>query len=69
MTRMKIHDIPFDTTDWETVPRTEHRGERGAAIWRTREFGDIRARMIEYSPDYLADHWCAKRGAKLFVVD
>ena len=57
---MKLSDIPFGTTDWSTVERTEHRGERGFASWRTRHFGDIRVRMVEYSPGYLADHWCEK---------
>lgn len=57
---MKIADIPFAVTDWSAVPRTEHKGERGTAYWRTREFGPIRVRVIEYSPDYLADHWCVK---------
>jgi hypothetical protein len=23
-------------------------------------FGDIRVRLVEYSPGYLADHWCSK---------
>jgi quercetin dioxygenase-like cupin family protein len=57
---MKMSDIPFGTTDWSSLPSTEHRGETGIAIWRTREFGGIRVRMVEYSPDYLADHWCQK---------
>ncbi|MFI5347269.1 MAG: DHCW motif cupin fold protein [Elusimicrobiota bacterium] len=65
---MKIDGIPFGTTDWENVPRTEHRGERGMATWRTREFGGIRARVVEYSPDYLADHWCSK-GHILLVLE
>lgn len=30
------------------------------AHWRTRHFGDIRVRIVEYSPGYLADHWCEK---------
>lgn len=30
------------------------------AIWRTRQFGDIRVRIVEYSPGYVADHWCVK---------
>lgn len=30
------------------------------AYWRTRHFGNIRVRMVEYTPGYLADHWCAK---------
>ena len=57
---MQISDIPFGTTDWSTVPETVHPGERGIARWRTRQFGDIRVRVVEYSPGYLADHWCAK---------
>lgn len=57
---MKISDIAFGTTDWASVERTEHRGERGSAWWRTQRFGEIRARMVEYSPGYLADHWCTK---------
>lgn len=57
---MQIHDLPFGTTDWSGVPPTEHRGERGVATWRTRQFGPIRVRRVDYSPGYLADHWCVK---------
>jgi len=53
---MKISAIPFGTTDWSDVERIEHKGERGAAYWRTRQFGDIRVRMVEYTAGYLADH-------------
>jgi quercetin dioxygenase-like cupin family protein len=52
--------FPFSTTDWSSVPITEHPGESGVALWRTLTFGDIRVRMVEYSPGYLADHWCSK---------
>jgi len=57
---MQMTGIPFDTTDWSGIEATEHPGERGLATWRTRQCGDIRVRMVEYSPGYLADHWCAK---------
>lgn len=57
---MKMDGIPFGTTDWTEVEATEHKGERGVAYWRTRSFGDIRVRMVEYTPGYLADHWCTK---------
>ncbi len=57
---MRMSAIPFGTTDWSTVERTEHAGERGVASWRTQTFGDIRVRMVEYAPGYLADHWCTK---------
>ena len=57
---MRISGIPFDTTDWSRIQPTEHKGERGTAYWRTRQLGDVRVRMVEYTPGYLADHWCAK---------
>jgi hypothetical protein len=57
---MQMTDIPFGTTNWEAVERTEHKGETGTAYWRTRQFGAIRVRMVEYTPGYLADHWCSK---------
>jgi hypothetical protein len=57
---MKMHDIPFQLTDWSLVETTTHPGVTGLAIWRTQTFGTIRVRMIEYTPGYLADHWCEK---------
>ena len=64
---MQISDLPFGTTDWAAVEPTEHAGETGTAQWRTREFGPIRVRMVEYSPGYRADHWCEK-GHILFCL-
>ncbi len=57
---MQITDLPFGTTDWSSVERTEHQGVTGVAFWRTRQFGAVRVRMVEYTPGYLADHWCQK---------
>lgn len=57
---MELKDTPFTTVDWSTVEPEEHQGETGIALWRTRHFGDIRVRMVEYSPGYRADHWCSK---------
>jgi hypothetical protein len=57
---VNLSEIPFGTTDWSTVERTEHKGETGVAYWRTRQHGDVRVRMVEYSPGYRADHWCSK---------
>jgi quercetin dioxygenase-like cupin family protein len=57
---MQMTDIPFGITDWSTVERTEHRGETGVAHWRTRHFGAVRVRLVEYGPGYVADHWCVK---------
>ena len=57
---MKIDNIPFGLTDWDTVEGTEHHGIVGKALWRTRQFGEIRVRMVAYTPGYVADHWCEK---------
>ena len=56
------------TTDWSRVPTTERPGETGKAIWRTVEAGEIRVRMVEYTPGYVADHWCS-RGHVLLVLE
>lgn len=53
-------NIPFHTTNWETIPVTEHPGETGIAYWQTLQLGDLRIRQVEYSPNYMADHWCQK---------
>ncbi len=65
---MKITDLPFGTTDWCQIEVTEHAGTTGKAFWRTRHFGDIRVRLLEYTPGYLADHWCTK-GHILFCLE
>lgn len=65
---MQIADIPFGTTDWAQVERTEHQGDVGFAFWRTQHFGAIRVRMVEYSAGYVADHWCSK-GHILFCLE
>lgn len=65
---MELSGIPFGITDWSRVARTEHQGECGRAHWRTRWFGSVRVRMVEYTPGYVADHWCAK-GHILFCLE
>jgi quercetin dioxygenase-like cupin family protein len=57
---MQMTQIPFGTTDWNAVEATAHAGEKGSATWRTRQFGNIRVRMVEYSAGYVSDHWCSK---------
>ena len=57
---MKMSGIPFDTTDWNRIEPTEHTGLTGVARWRTRQCGEIRIRMVEYSAGYQSDHWCSK---------
>ncbi|OGU33961.1 MAG: hypothetical protein A2068_01565 [Ignavibacteria bacterium GWB2_35_6b] len=57
---MNMSNIPFGVTDWSTIEATEHNGITGKAYWRTQKFGDIRVRIVEYTPGYFADHWCSK---------
>lgn len=52
--------IVFQTIDWEQIPETIHPGTSGVASWRTTQMEGIRLRIVEYSPDYIADHWCQK---------
>jgi hypothetical protein len=64
---MIIQDVPFQVMDWSKQLATRHEGETGFALWRTLEAGNIRVRMVEYSPGYSADHWCS-RGHVLLVM-
>src|SRR5215212_11199563 len=57
---MQLAEIPFGITEWSDVEQTDHEGETGMAYWRTRHFGSIRVRMVEYTAGYVADHWCSK---------
>ena len=59
--------IPFQTIDWESVGKTEHKGETGTSFWRTLQYDGIRIRMVEYSPGYFADHWC-KKGHIIYCI-
>jgi len=72
---MQMSSIPFGTTDWAKVESTEHKGERGLAWWRTRQFRDGRVFLLRAGMSYqVADNAephrsCTKTGAKLFIVD
>jgi len=56
----KINEIPFTSIDWSLIPKEEYKGEEGVAIWQTIQFSGLRLRIVEYSPGYIADHWCQK---------
>ena len=57
---MDMPFTPMTITDWSQVPTTTHPGDTGTATWRTKQYGDLRVRMVEYSPGYVANHWCSK---------
>ena len=61
-------NIPFQLTDWKKIPSIEHKGESGSAYWKTLQFEGLRIRMVEYSANYKADHWC-KKGHIIYCIE
>jgi len=57
---MQQSNIPFQTVKWDEIEKTIHPGTTGTAWWQTLQFDGLRVRVVEYSPGYLADHWCQK---------
>lgn len=57
---MKIEDVPYYQIDWDRITPEIHPGITGEARWQIYEKGNIRVRMVEYTPGYKADHWCLK---------
>jgi hypothetical protein len=55
-----MSNIPFQTIDWDKIPKVEHTGEQGTSFWQTIQFEGLRVRIVEYTSGYLADHWCQK---------
>jgi quercetin dioxygenase-like cupin family protein len=55
-----MSNIPFQAIDWTSIEKVEYQGEIGVAFWQTIQFAGLRIRLVEYSPRYLADHWCQK---------
>lgn len=55
-----LNKIPFQNINWDSIPKTEHKGETGTSFWQTVEFNGLRIRIVEYSEGYTADHWCQK---------
>jgi hypothetical protein len=65
---MQLPASTFTAVDWDAIAPTLHPGETGQAEWRTLSMGDMRLRRVDYSPGYLADHWC-DRGHVIFVLE
>src|SRR6478735_4985167 len=53
-----MYTIPFQTLDWKNIPKEEHKGTTGTSWWQTIMLDGLRIRVVEYSANYLADHWC-----------
>ena len=57
---MNSDNIPFQALHWDQVPKTEQPGTTGTVSSQTIQFPGLRIRLVEYSKNYLADHWCQK---------
>ena len=49
--------LSFTTTEWRSVPFTEHAGAPGTARWQTIQAGHVRVRMVEYSRARRGREW------------
>jgi mannose-6-phosphate isomerase-like protein (cupin superfamily) len=65
---VKIQNVSLNLIDWGTIKAIEHRGQTGTSFGRTIESGNIRVRIVEYSPGFESDHYC-ERGHVLFVME
>jgi quercetin dioxygenase-like cupin family protein len=64
---MKIENVPFTTIDWAAVAPTEEPGATGTALTRTVEMGNVRVRLVEFSPGYSAPDWCSRGHVALIL--
>ncbi|MEO6406791.1 MAG: DHCW motif cupin fold protein [Ferruginibacter sp.] len=56
-----MSNIPFQTIDWSSIEKIEHKSKKsGTAWWQTIQYDGLRIRLVEYSGGYIADHWCEK---------
>ena len=65
---MQLSGFPFAVTDWSKIERTEHKGATGTSFLPTQNCGDVRVRIMEYTPGYLTGYWCSK-GHVFFCVE
>jgi hypothetical protein len=61
-------NLPVGITDWSQLPASIHPGLSGTTTVRTHQIGEIQLRRVEYSPGYLADHWCSKGHIVLLIA-
>jgi quercetin dioxygenase-like cupin family protein len=57
---MHLSPFPFSITDFASIEPESHQGITGHAAWRVLHRDEVRIRLVTYSPNYLADHWCSK---------
>lgn len=54
--------------DWEKIPEEKFNGLNGFTISKTEKTGNLQIRLVYYSEQYEADHWCNK-GHVIYVQE
>lgn len=57
---MSTQNIQYEVINWDNISKEEHKGEQGTSFWQVVQYQGLRVRMVEYTPGYIADHWCKK---------
>jgi hypothetical protein len=57
---MNIPNYNPESIDWNQESSESVVGAEGEALVKTRNMGDLKIRQVEYSANYMADHWCEK---------
>ena len=65
---MKIQNAQFKIIDWNKITNEEYPGIKGTSYWKIFESGNIRSRIVEYSPLFTSDHYCEK-GHVILVLE
>lgn len=65
---MKFSKFPITVPNWNDIELIVRDGVTGKAASRIFFMDDIRVRQVEYSPGFLADHWCHK-GHIIYCVE
>ena len=66
---MKMKGFPFGVTDWETLQKTEHKGDSGVKLTGELNTSDrFACGASSILAGYVADHWCVK-GHILFCIE
>ena len=59
---------PFTLIDFNEIAAVKTLGLSGYSISRTMEKDSVRVRIVDYSKDFVADHWCSK-GHVAFLLE
>jgi hypothetical protein len=64
---MNLNNFVAGSVVWAQIPESVYPGTLGTATVRSHQVGNVQLRLVVYSANYLADHWCHK-GHIVFVL-